>query len=180
MLVFDADRCVGQLQFRPYLPGIVSPNGLHDPLYWADFRGLAPVLPAQTLALFCYHVGQLDDTDAREARYFGRGIGVRLLEETVAWASRAGFSVLVAKGLSALRPVVEYMGGLPAAVYMAHHFVDMGHYHDPDLRVALDEMLAGRYGEARQAALHSLVQAGADLDEAARITVCVRQLAMGR
>src|SRR5262245_7787495 len=68
MLVFDGDTCVGQLQFRPYIPDTVSPNGVHDPLYWMGFNGYAPVLPAQTLALFCYHVGQLDDTDARDAR----------------------------------------------------------------------------------------------------------------
>ena len=75
MLVFDGTMCVGQLQFRPYVPDTVSPNGLHDPLYWMDFNGSAPALPAHTLTLFCYHVGQLDDTDVRDTRYFGRGIG---------------------------------------------------------------------------------------------------------
>jgi hypothetical protein len=141
-----------------------------------DFNGYAPDLPAQTLALFCYHVGQLDDTDARDARYFGRGIGARLLEETTSWATTAGFTTIVAKGLTALRPVVEYMGGLPAAVYSAHSFVEAVSYHDAALRTALDEMLAGRYGAARQDALRTLVQTGASLDDAARITICVRRL----
>jgi hypothetical protein len=176
MLVFDGAVCVGQLQFRPYVPDTVSPNGLHDPLYWMDFNGAAPALPVHTLALFCYHVGQLDDTDARDTRYFGRGIGVRLLEETIAWATNAGFTAVVAKGLTALRPVIEYMGGLPAAVYSTHRFVEAVSYPDAALRTALDEMLAGRYGAARQDALRTLVQTGASLDEAARITICVRRL----
>jgi GNAT superfamily N-acetyltransferase len=176
MLVFDGTMCVGQLQFRPYVPDTVSPNGLHDPLYWMDFNGSAPALPAHTLALFCYHVGQLDDTDARDPRYFGRGIGIRLLEETIAWATKAGFTAIVAKGLTALRPVIEYMGGLPASVYGAHRFVEAVRYHDAALRAALEEMLAGHYGAARQDALRTLVQTGASLDEAARITICVRWL----
>jgi hypothetical protein len=141
-----------------------------------DFNGSAPVLPAQTLALFCYHVGQLDDTDARDARYFGWGIGARLLEETISWATKAGFTTLVAKGLTALWPVIEYMGGLPAAVYTAHSFVAAVSYHDTALRTAFDEMLAGRYGTARQHALRTLVRGGASLDAAARITICVRRL----
>jgi hypothetical protein len=176
MLVFDGTRCVGQLQFRPYVPDTVSPNGLHDPLYWMDFNGAAPPLPAHTLTLFCYHVGQLDDTDARDTRYFGRGIGIRLLEETIAWATTAGFTAIAAKGLTAIRPVIEYMGGLPASVYSAHRFVEAISYHDAALRTALDAMLAGHYGAARQDALCTLVQTGAGLDEAARITICVRRL----
>src|SRR5437867_1570048 len=54
MLAFDGDRHVGQLQFRRYEPGTGSPNGLWDPLYWADFAGRAPALPARALAVFCY------------------------------------------------------------------------------------------------------------------------------
>ena len=134
------------------------------------------MLPPKTLALFCYHVGQLDDTDARDARYFGRGIGARLLDEAVAWARNAGFAAIVAKGLTSLRPVIEYMGGLSAAAYAEHHFVDAARYHDPGLRAALGEMLEGRYGEARQTALRKTVEAGADLDEAAQIAVCVRRM----
>ena len=176
MLVFDGDLCVGQLQFRPYVPGSVSPNGLHDPLYWMDFGGRTPPLPERTLALFCYHVGQLDESDARDPRYLGRGIGTRLLDETLAWAGGAAFAAVVAKGLTPLWPVVQYMGGMPDAVYTSRGFHAAARYHDRDLRVALDEMLAGRYGEERRAGLRALVDQGADLDAAAGVTVCVRAL----
>jgi len=128
------------------------------------------------LALFCYHVGQLDDTDERDARYFGRGIGAHLLDEGVAWARDAGFAAVVAKGLTSLRPVVEFMGGLSAGVYAERHFVEAARYHDPGLRAALAEMLEGRHGEARQTALRKAVEAGADLAEAAQIAVCVLQM----
>ena len=57
MLVFEGERHVGQLQFRPYVSNTVSPNGLHHPLYWMDFQGRAPDMPERTLALFCFHVG---------------------------------------------------------------------------------------------------------------------------
>ena len=80
MLAFDGDQHVGQLQFRRYEPGMHSPKGLWDPLYWADFADYAPNLPARTLAIFCYHVGQRDDTDNRDPQYQGRGLGLRLLD----------------------------------------------------------------------------------------------------
>jgi hypothetical protein len=52
ILAFDGDRHVGQLQFRRYRPGVKSPRGLHDPLYWGDFDGHAPDLPGDSLAIF--------------------------------------------------------------------------------------------------------------------------------
>ena len=122
MLVFDGPNHVGQLQFRPFVPDTVSPNGLHDPLYWMDFKGHSPQLPGQTLALFCYHVGQLDNSPARDPRYFGKGIGIRLLNETVSWAASAGFGAVVAKGCPKFRPVIEYMGGLPSEIYQQQGF----------------------------------------------------------
>ena len=88
ILAFDATQHVGQLQFRRYAADTRSPKGLWDPLYWGEFGNEAPALPDRTLSIYCYHVGQLDDTDDRDradARYLfwnqGRGgIGLRLLD----------------------------------------------------------------------------------------------------
>ena len=100
MLVYDGPMHVGQLQFRPYIPDTMSPDGLHDPLYWMDFSGNAPPLPDRTLALFCYHVGQRDNTSSRDSRYFGRGIGVRLLEKTLEWARRLAKGPVKSMGIA--------------------------------------------------------------------------------
>ena len=105
ILAFEEGVHIGQIQFRPYEPGVVSPNGLYDPLYWMDFEDQAPKMPDRSLSLFCFHVGQLDNTDRRDPRYMGRGIGSRLLDETIAWAEKAGFSAIIAKGLSSLWPI---------------------------------------------------------------------------
>ena len=110
MMVFDGPVHVGQLQFRSYMPDTVSPNGIMDPLYWMDFRGHAPRLSEKTIALFCFHVGQIDNTPARDSHYFGRGIGISLLRNTMAWAKDAGFEALIAKGCPGYRPVIEFMG----------------------------------------------------------------------
>jgi len=171
MLVYDGSMHVGQLQFRPYVPNTVSPDGLHDPLYWMDFKGHAPQLPERTLALFCYHVGQLDNTGARDSRYFGKGIGVRLLDETLMWAASAGYEAVVAKGCPRFRPVIEYMGGMPTEVYQGRDFVVAASYHDRDLRSTVDDMLGGRFGKQPQKALE-----GVDLGEAAEVSVCFRML----
>ena len=50
MMAFEGDTHVGQLQFRPYVPGTRSPAGIGDPLYWMDFGDRAPPLPQRTLA----------------------------------------------------------------------------------------------------------------------------------
>ena len=174
VLAFDGEAHVGQLQFRLYIPGTRSPKGLHDPLYWMDFQGHAPPLPDQTLALFCYHVGQLDDTNARDARYFGRGIGMRLLDETLVWAESAGFEAVVAKGLVSQRPVIEYMGGMPTSIYTSRDFLRTTSYHDTGLRSCLGEMLHGGYGIALQEGLQRVISKGVNLDEASMVDVCVR------
>jgi hypothetical protein len=171
MLVYDGPMHVGQLQFRPYIPDTMSPDGLHDPLYWMDFSGNAPPLPDRTLALFCYHVGQRDNTSSRDSRYFGRGIGVRLLEKTLEWASAAEFEAVVAKGCPDYRPIIEYMGGLPTAVYRDHGFTVAAAYQDPDLRAVVEDMIAGRFDDAVQKAT-----AGIDLNRASGVSVCVRVL----
>lgn len=169
MLVFDGLNHVGQLQFRPFVPDTVSPNGLHDPLYWMDFKGNAPQLPERTLALFCYHVGQLDDTPARDSRYFGKGIGVRLLTETVNWAASAGFDAVIAKGCPRFRPIIEYMGGLPVEIYQQQGFTVAASYHDPDLRAVIGEMITGSVGQDLQNDLTDV-----DLEEASEVSVCVK------
>jgi hypothetical protein len=140
MLVFDGQNHIGQLQFRPYVPNTVSPRGLHDPLYWMDFQGQAPELPEKTLALFCYHVGQTDNTQARDSRYFGKGIGLRLLNETLRWAKEAGFESVIAKGCPGYRSVIEYMGGMPIEVYREQGFLVPATYLDQELKSVVESM----------------------------------------
>ena len=157
MLVFDGQQHIGQMQFRPYVPHTVSPRGLHHPLYWMDYQGLAPDLPEKTLALFCYHVGQTDNTQARDSHYFGKGIGLRLLNETLRWAKDIGFEAVIAKGCPGYRPIIEYMGGMPTEVYREQGFEITATYIDQELRTVV-KSLAGNW----------------DPDQASEVSVCVR------
>ncbi len=160
ILAFEEGDHIGQIQFRPYEPGVVSPNGLYDPLYWMDFEDQAPGMPDRSLSLFCYHVGQLDNTDRRDPRYMGRGIGTRLLHETIAWAEEAGFSAIVAKGLSSLWPIPQVMGGMPTELYLRHQFKIAASYYDQQLLECIPGMIT-KTGEA-------------NYKDAARIDICVR------
>ena len=162
MLAFDGDQHVGQLQFRRYEPDVRSPRGLWDPLYWADFAGHAPALPAGTLAVFCYHVGQRDDTDARDPQYQGRRLGLRLLDHFLDWASQAGFAAVVAKAVPAFRPVMLFMGGQPVDVYRARGFEVVASWVDPELHAVVKDK--------------HLVPDGVTSEDAARVSCCVRRL----
>jgi GNAT superfamily N-acetyltransferase len=162
ILALEGGQHVAQLQFRRYRPGIRSPNRLWDPLYWVDFAGHAPELPERTLALFCYHVGQLDDTERRDPRYQGRGLGYRLLDACLAWAREAGFEAVIAKATPSLRPVMAFMGGQPAEGYRARGFDIVARWVDADLLRVVRE--------------RSLVPEGADSESAAEVGCCVRWL----
>jgi GNAT superfamily N-acetyltransferase len=157
MLVFDDQKHIGQLQFRPYVPNTVSPHGLHHPLYWMDFQGQAPDLPEKTLSLFCYHVGQTDHSQARDSRYFGKGIGSRLLKETLQWSKEAGFEAVIAKGCPGVRSIIEYMGGMPSQVYLGQGFKIVTTYLDRELRTVVANLAEGR-----------------EPDKASEVSVCVR------
>lgn len=117
ILCFDNDRHVAQLQFRRYDPGLRSPDGLWDPRYWGDFGLHAPSLPRDTLAVFCYHVGQLDDSDARDVSYQGRGIGLSMLDKLIAWAREHRFAAIVAKHVPPFPAIMAFMGAQPARSY---------------------------------------------------------------
>jgi GNAT superfamily N-acetyltransferase len=160
MLAFDGEQHVGQLQFRRHRAGIRSPDGLHDPLYWGDFGAHEPNVPAGAIAIYCYHVGQLDDTDARDARYHGRGIGVQLLDALLEWSDHRRIPAIVAKAVPPYRPVMAFMGGQPRAAYEERDFVTTATWIDDELRavVARDE----------------LAPEGVGLDDAARVSCCVR------
>jgi hypothetical protein len=157
MMVFEGQKHIGQLQFRPFVPNTVSPQGLHHPLYWMDFQGHAPALPRKTLSLFCYHVGQTDNTQARDSRYFGKGIGLCLLEKTLQWAEDVGFEAVIAKGCPGYRTIIEYMGGMPTEVYQEKGFKIIATYIDRELKVVVASMAAEW-----------------DPDKASEIGVCVR------
>ena len=162
LLAFDGAQHVGQLQFRHYTPGIRSPNSLWDPLYWADFDARDLALPQRTLAVFCYHVGQLDDTDERDARYQGRGIGLRLLDHFLGWAKGEGFEAVVAKAVPAPRPIMAFMGGQPAKVYQERGFEVVASWVDAELKaVAIDK---------------GIIPSDVRPDGAARVSCVVRRL----
>jgi GNAT superfamily N-acetyltransferase len=162
ILAFDGDRHVGQLQFRRYRPGVRSPQGLWDPLYWGDFEGYAPELPDDTLAVFCYHVGQVDDTEARDPRYQGRGLGTKLLDYFLDWIMRAGFEGVIAKAVPDLRPIMAFMGGQPARVYQARGFEIADSWIDPEVRAVVNE--------------RSLAPNSGHPNDAARVACCVRRM----
>ncbi|HEY8623370.1 MAG TPA: hypothetical protein VIM74_05850 [Casimicrobiaceae bacterium] len=176
-LAFDGGRCVAQLQFRPYVPGNRSPNGIHHPLYWMDYPPETPSLPERSLSLFCYHVGQVEnDPEQRDPRYLGRGIGQELLRQTVDWAAVNGFDAVIAKGLAPSWPVIQYMGGMPCPVYELHGFEPVYAYFDSELRQVLDEILLGAYGARRLIELTEEAEKGADLDALAEVRIYVRRL----
>ena len=137
VLAFDDGRHVAQLQVRPYEPGTRSPDGLDDPLYWMDFADRSPSVPDGAVAVFCYHVGQVDDSDERDPAYWGRGLGLALLDALLAWADDTGLAV-VAKGVPEDRAVMTYLGGQPASAYEARGFAVAAAWVDEDLRALVE------------------------------------------
>ncbi len=177
-LVFDGDQHVGQLQFRRYDPSLRSPNGVMDPLYWGDFHAVPrPALPAGTINLFCYHVGQLrsGEPQERDSSYQGRGIGVRLLEELIDWADAASVEVIVAKAVPPFRPLAVFLGGHPVSVYEEHGFETVARWQDGDLRARLEDMLAGAHGDDLREALQRLRDDGVGHDAMAEVAMVVRR-----
>ena len=160
ILAFDGTQHVGQLQFRRYAADTRSPKGLWDPLYWGEFGTAAPALPDRSLSVYCYHVGQLDDTDDRDARYQGRGIGLRLLDYFLDWAEQAGFVAVTAKATPTPRAVMAFMGGQPPKAYQERGFEVFSSVVDTELRDLVKD--------------RQLVSADADYDSAARISYCLK------
>ena len=163
VLAFDGAQHVAQLQFRRYDRACRSPNGLWDPLYWGEFGAAAPALPDNSLSIFCYHVGQLDDSESRDARYQGRGLGVALLDYLLAWAAGAGFAAITAKATPPHRAVMGFMGGQPPSVYEACGFATEASWIDRQLLDVVHEK--------------ALVPEGTAPDVAARVSLCVKHLA---
>lgn len=162
ILAFDGDQHVAQLQFRRYDQDLRSPDGLWDPLYWGDFGEHAPALPAATLSVFCYHVGQLEDSEAREPKYQGQGIGLTLLDHFLQWASAAGYKSVTAKCTPTPRAVMSFMGGQPAEAYQDRGFELVASWVDTQLRDVIQEK--------------GLVPEDADMDAAATVGCCVKRL----
>ena len=165
VLAFDGGQHVAQLQFRRYDRTCRSPNGLWGPLYWGEFGDAAPALPTNSLSIYCYHVGQLDDSERRDARYQGRGLGVALLDYLLDWAAGAGFAAIAAKATPTHRAVMGFMGGQPASVYEVSGFAVEASWIDRQLLDVVHEK--------------ALVPEGTTPDEAARVSLCVKVLAAG-
>ncbi len=161
MLAFDGDQHVGQLQFRRHDPQLRSEKGVFSPDYWGDFGGRGPQLPDRTLAIYCYHVGQLAPGKERDPRYLGRGLGAALLEHFIAWADAEGFEAIVAKAMPADPGVMQFMGGQPEHVYAARGFACVERWADHDMHAALVE--------------RDLAAAGSDPAAVASVGMCVRK-----
>ena len=163
VLAFDGVQHVAQLQFRRYERTCRSPDGLWDPLYWGDFGVHAPALPANSLSVFCYHVGQLDESERRDARYQGRGLGLALLDALIDWAAGNGFAAIAAKAVPSHRAVMAFMGGQPPNVYLDRSFQVATSWIDEQLLDVVREK--------------ALVPEGTNPDASARISLCVKFLA---
>ncbi len=160
ILAFDGTQHVGQLQFRRYAVDTRSPKGLWDPLYWGEFGNVAPALPDRSLSIYCYHVGQLKDTDDRDGRYQGRGIGSLLLDYFLDWAKQAGFAAVTAKATPTPRAVMAFMGGQPLKAYLERGFEVFSSVVDTELRDIVRD--------------RQFVSADVDYDSAARVSYCVK------
>ena len=162
ILAFDGDRHVGQLQFRRYDAALRSPKGVHEPAYWGDFGPHAPDLGDNALAVFCYHVGQTDDSERRDPAYFGRGIGLALLDHLLDWAQERLFDAVVAKATPAARPVMTLMGGQPVDAYRERGFEVAATWVDEQVR----DMVIER----------GVATADATPEDAWQVSCCVRNL----
>jgi GNAT superfamily N-acetyltransferase len=162
ILAYDGIQHVGQLQFRRYEPGFHCEHGIHDADYWGDFGGRTPRLPERTLAIHCYHVGQLSTGMDRDPRYQGRGLGVALLDQLIEWATERGFGAVVAKATPSDPAVMRFMGGQPERVYAARGFTCVDRWVDQQLYESL--VAAG------------LIARGDDPSATARVGLCVRGL----
>ena len=162
ILAFDGTRHVGQLQFRRYDASRRSPKGVYEPAYWGDFGAHAPDLGDNALAVFCYHVGQTEDSEARDPAYFGRGIGLALLDYLLDWAQGRGFDSVVAKATPAARPIMTMMGGQPSAAYRERGFEIASSWLDEQVR----EMVIER----------GLATPDADPADAFEVSCCIKQL----
>ena len=162
MLAFDGTRHIGQLQFRRYDPDLRSAKGVYEPAYWGDFGAHAPDLGDNALAVFCYHVGQTDDSEEREPAYFGRGIGLALLDTLLDWAGERGFHAIVAKATPPARSIMTLMGGQPVAPYRERGFEVASSWVDEQVR----EMVIKR----------GLATPDTDPADAWQISCCVKHL----
>ena len=160
ILAFNGTQHVGQLQFRRYDRELRSPSGAAEPAYWGDFGVRAPDLGRNALAIFCYHVGQTDDSAERDASYFGRGIGFGLLDYFLNWAEQQGYDAVVAKATPAARSVMTFMGGLPVSAYRDRGFEVTSSWIDTQVRDMVSE--------------RGLVEEGASPQDASEVSCCVR------
>lgn len=157
VVVFEGKKHIAQLQFRAHVKGSYSPNGLWDPLYWGDFKNIETELPTNTLVIYCYHVGQIDDTENRNKEYQGLGIGRAMLEYLLDWAEEAGFSSIAVKATPESRPVMSFMGGQPVSVYESYGFKVIGSAIDEQLlNVVMEKGLASKETNLNDIALVSL------------------------
>ena len=162
ILAFDGSQHVGQLQFRKHSSSLKSPDGIWHPDYWGDFPEIQRDLPANTLGIFCYHVGQLSAGEERDEKYFGEGIGQALLNKLLTWASEQGFDAIVAKHTPALRPVMSFMGGQSAEVYEKWGFEVVTSWIDEQLLEATKE--------------RGFAKAAHKVEDVASVGMCVKYL----
>ncbi|MGX5803219.1 N-acetyltransferase family protein [Bradyrhizobium sp. Arg314] len=166
ILAYDGDQHVGQLQFRKHLPGLRSREGIFSPDWWGDFADRRQNLPDRTLCIYCYHVGQLTDGEARDQRYQGRGLGAALLDHLVEWADANMFHAVVAKAVPANTAVMRFMGGQPENIYAAKDFIRIDRWVDRQMHGALVD--------------RGLIAKDEDSESVATVGLYMRELSAGK
>lgn len=161
ILAFDGTKHVGQLQFRRYDRELRSPSGPSDTAFWGDFGASAPDLGLNALSVFCFHVGQTEDSAERDESYFGRGIGLGLLDYLLGWAEQQGYNAVAAKATPSARSVMTFMGGLPVASYRDRGFEVTSSWIDSQVRDLVSE--------------RGVIVEAASPQETSEVSCCVRR-----
>jgi len=125
MAAWDGQQCIAQLHcYKLTLPG-----GSAD--LWPDWSRPSFIddLLNGTLDISgpiwchaCCHVGRsvesFTQSDAPDSRYFGRGIGTALCQESISWAREHGYKAVLASGTpDGLIEFSQWVGGLPWTTY---------------------------------------------------------------
>lgn len=132
MGAWDGDRCVAQLHcYR-----LTLPHGSADvwpawsrPSYIDDVLNGSLGIAGPVWRHACFHVGRsvesFSRSDAPDSRYFGRGIGTALCQESIRWAREHNYQAVIAPGTpDRLFEFSAWAGGLPWATYQKLGFSD--------------------------------------------------------
>ena len=125
MAAWDDQQCVAQLHCYK----LTLPNASAD--LWPDWSRPAYVdvllngmldIHGPVWCHACCHVGRSVESfalsDVPDSRYFGRGIGTALCQESISWAQQHGYKAVIASGTpDGLIEFSQWVGGMPWTTY---------------------------------------------------------------